>query len=325
MKTFIRSVKEINNSNIIMYTTEDGLTKIEVTFDGDTVWLSLDQMAKLFQRDKSTISRHIKNIFNEGELQQNAVVANFATTASDGKTYNVTYYNLDVIISVGYRVKSQRGIIFRQWANKVLKQYLVQGYAVNEKRLKALNKTVQIQSEIIAGIAGIEADDVLRVVNEYSKALELLNKYDHQCITAPEGSKCTYWLKYDECMQFIKNMEFSASSEIFGLEKDPGKLESILSAIYQTAFGQDVYQTLEEKAANLLYFVVKDHPFNDGCKRIAAALFLYFLDKNGALFNKDGRKVISNSALVAITLMVAESKPEEKALMINLILNFLHW
>lgn len=242
-----------------------------------------------------------------------------------GKTYNVTYYNLDVIISVGYRVKSQRGIIFRQWANKVLKQYLVQGYAVNEKRLKALNKTVQIQSEIIAGIAGIEADDVLRVVNEYSKALELLNKYDHQCITAPEGSKCTYWLKYDECMQFIKNMEFSASSEIFGLEKDPGKLESILSAIYQTAFGQDVYQTLEEKAANLLYFVVKDHPFNDGCKRIAAALFLYFLDKNGALFNKDGRKVISNSALVAITLMVAESKPEEKALMINLILNFLHW
>lgn len=317
---------ELNEqNNFIIYTSENGKTKVNVKINNETVWLSLEQLSELFQRDKSTISRHIKNIFEEGELQRNAVVANFATTASDGKTYNVTYYNLDVIISVGYRVKSQRGIIFRQWANKVLKQYLVQGYAVNEKRLKALNKTVQIQSEIIAGIAGIEADDVLRVVNEYSKALELLNKYDHQCITAPEGSKCTYWLKYDECMQFIKNMEFSASSEIFGLEKDPGKLESILSAIYQTAFGQDVYQTLEEKAANLLYFVVKDHPFNDGCKRIAAALFLYFLDKNGALFNKDGRKVISNSALVAITLMVAESKPEEKALMINLILNFLHW
>lgn len=313
------------NNEVVIFKDNEIELNVSLSTEENTVWLSLDAMSKLFEKNKSTISRHIKNIFNEGELQQNAVVANFATTASDRKTYNVTYYNLDVIISVGYRVKSQRGIIFRQWANKVLKQYLVQGYAVNEKRLKALNKTVQIQSEIIAGIAGIEADEVLRVVNEYSKALELLDKYDHQCITAPEGSKCTYWLKYDECMRLIKNMEFNASSEIFGLEKEPGKLESILSAIYQTAFGQEVYQTLEEKAANLLYFVVKDHPFNDGCKRIAAALFLYFLDRNGALFNKEGRKIISNSALVAITLMLAESKPEEKPLMINLILNFLHW
>lgn len=313
------------NNEIVVFKDNEIELNVNLSTEENTVWLSLDAMSKLFEKNKSTISRHIKNIFTEGELQQNAVVANFATTASDGKTYNVTYYNLDVIISVGYRVKSNRGIIFRQWANKVLKQYLLQGYAVNEKRLKALNKTVQIQSEIIAGIAGIEADEVLRVVNEYSKALELLDKYDHQCITAPEGSKCTYWLKYDECMQLIKNMEFNASSGIFGLEKEPGKLESILSAIYQTAFGQEVYPTLEEKAANLLYFVVKDHPFNDGCKRIAAALFLYFLDRNKALFNKDGKKIISNSALVAITLMVAESKPEEKALMINLILNFLHW
>ena len=313
------------NSEIVVFKDNEIELNVNLSTEENTVWLSLDAMSKLFEKNKSTISRHIKNIFTEGELQQNAVVANFATTASDGKTYNVTYYNLDVIISVGYRVKSNRGIIFRQWANKVLKQYLLQGYPVNEKRLKALNKTVQIQSEIIAGIAGIEADEVLRVVNEYSKALELLDKYDHQCITAPEGSKCTYWLKYDECMQLIKNMEFNASSGIFGLEKEPGKLESILSAIYQTAFGQEVYPTLEEKAANLLYFVVKDHPFNDGCKRIAAALFLYFLDRNKALFNKDGKKIISNSALVAITLMVAESKPEEKALMINLILNFLHW
>lgn len=313
------------NNEVVIFKDNEIELNVSLSTEENTVWLSLDAMSKLFEKNKSTISRHIKNIFNEGELQQNAVVANFATTASDRKTYNVTYYNLDVIISVGYRVKSQRGIIFRQWANKVLKQYLVQGYAVNEKRLKALNKTVQIQSEIIAGIAEIEADEVLRVVNEYSKALELLDKYDHQCITAPEGSKCTYWLKYDECMRLIKNMEFNASSEIFGLEKEPGKLESILSAIYQTAFGQEVYQTLEEKAANLLYFVVKDHPFNDGCKRIAAALFLYFLDRNGALFNKEGRKIISNSALVAITLMLAESKPEEKPLMINLILNFLHW
>ena len=310
------------NNEIVVFKDNEIELNVNLSTEENTVWLNVNQMALLFDKDEKTIRKHINNVFRDKELDENNNTQKMRVV---GVKQLVSFYTLDVIISVGYRVKSQRGIIFRQWANKVLKQYLVHGYAVNEKRLKALNKTVQIQSEIIAGIAGIEADEVLRVVNEYSKALELLDKYDHQCITAPEGSKCTYWLKYDECMKLIKNMEFSAFSGIFGLEKEPGKLESILSAIYQTAFGQEVYQTLEEKAANLLYFVVKDHPFNDGCKRIAAALFLYFLDKNGALFNKDGKKVISNSALVAITLMVAESKPEEKALMINLILNFLHW
>lgn len=310
------------NNEIVIFKDNEIELNVNLSTEENTVWLSRADMVELFQRDQSVITKHIRNIFKEGELDEKSNV-HFLHIANSDKP--VKYYNLDVIISVGYRVKSQRGIIFRQWANKVLKQYLLQGYAVNEKRLKALNKTVQIQSEIIAGIAGIEADEVLKVVNEYSKALELLDNYDHQCITAPEGSKCTYWLKYDECMQLIKNMEFSTSSEIFGLEKEPGKLDSILSAIYQTAFGQEVYPTLEEKAANLLYFVVKDHPFNDGCKRIAAALFLYFLNRNNALFNNDGKKIISNSALVAITLMLAESKPEEKDLMIKLILNFLHW
>lgn len=310
------------NNEIVVFKDNEIELNVNLSTEENTVWLNANQMALLFDKDEKTIRKHINNVFRDKELDENNNTQKMRVV---GVKQLVSFYTLDVIISVGYRVKSQRGIIFRQWANKVLKQYLVHGYAVNEKRLKALNKTVQIQSEIIAGIAGIEADEVLRVVNEYSKALELLDKYDHQCITAPEGNKCIYWLKYDECMQLIKNMEFSASSGIFGLEKEPGKLESILSAIYQTAFGQEVYPTLEEKAANLLYFVVKDHPFNDGCKRIAAALFLYFLDKNGALFNKDGRKIISNSALVAITLMVAESKPEEKALIINLILNFLHW
>lgn len=310
------------NNNIVVFKDNEIELNVNLSTEENTVWLSANQMAVLFDKDEKTIRKHINNVFKDNELDENNNTQKMRVV---GVKQLVSFYTLDVIISVGYRVKSQRGIIFRQWANKVLKQYLLQGYAVNEKRLKALNKTVQIQSEIIAGIAGIEADEVLRVVNEYSKALELLDNYDHQCITAPEGSKCTYWLKYDECMQLIKNMEFSASSEIFGLEKEPGKLDSILSAIYQTAFGQEVYPTLEEKAANLLYFVVKDHPFNDGCKRIAAALFLYFLDRNGALFNKEGRKIISNSALVAITLMLAESKPEEKPLMINLILNFLHW
>lgn len=310
------------NNNIVVFKDNEIELNVNLSTEENTVWLSRADMVELFQRDQSVITKHIRNIFKEGELDEKSNV-HFLHIANSDKP--VKYYNLDVIISAGYRVKSKRGIIFRQWANKVLKQYLLQGYAVNEKRLKALNKTVQIQSEIIAGIAGIEAEEVLKVVNEYSKALELLDNYDHQCITAPEGSKCTYWLKYDECMQLIKNMEFSTSSEIFGLEKEPGKLDSILSAIYQTAFGQEVYPTLEEKAANLLYFVVKDHPFNDGCKRIAAALFLYFLNRNNALFNNDGKKIISNSALVAITLMLAESKPEEKDLMIKLILNFLHW
>lgn len=310
------------NNEIVVFKDNEIELNVNLSTEENTVWLNANQMALLFDKDEKTIRKHINNVFRDKELDENNNTQKMRVV---GVKQLVSFYTLDVIISVGYRVKSQRGIIFRQWANKVLKQYLVHGYAVNEKRLKALNKTVQIQSEIIADIAGIEADEVLRVVNEYSKALELLDKYDHQCITAPEGNKCIYWLKYDECMQLIKNMEFSASSGIFGLEKEPGKLESILSAIYQTAFGQDVYPTLEEKAANLLYFVVKDHPFNDGCKRIAAALFLYFLDRNKALFNKDGKKIISNSALVAITLMVAESKPEEKALMINLILNFLHW
>lgn len=310
------------NNEIVIFKDNEIELNVNLSTEENTVWLNANQMALLFDKDEKTIRKHINNVFRDKELDENNNTQKMRVV---GVKQLVSFYTLDVIISVGYRVKSQRGIIFRQWANKVLKQYLLQGYAVNEKRLKALNKTVQIQSEIIAGIAGIEADEVLRVVNEYSKALELLDNYDHQCITAPEGSKCTYWLKYDECMQLIKNMEFSASSEIFGLEKEPGKLDSILSAIYQTAFGQEVYPTLEEKAANLLYFVVKDHPFNDGCKRIAAALFLYFLDRNGALFNKEGRKIISNSALVAITLMLAESKPEEKPLMINLILNFLHW
>lgn len=310
------------NNEIVVFKDNEIELNVNLSTEENTVWLNANQMALLFDKDEKTIRKHINNVFRDKELDENNNTQKMRVV---GVKQLVSFYTLDVIISVGYRVKSKRGIIFRQWANKVLKQYLLQGYVVNEKRLQALNKTVQIQSEIIAGIAGIEADEVLRVVNEYSKALELLDKYDHQCITAPEGNKCIYWLKYDECMQLIKNMEFSASSGIFGLEKEPGKLESILSAIYQTAFGQEVYPTLEEKAANLLYFVVKDHPFNDGCKRIAAALFLYFLDRNKALFNKDGKKIISNSALVAITLMVAESKPEEKALMINLILNFLHW
>ena len=303
---------------------KDGALELDVkiTPEQDTVWLSLEQLADLFEKNKSTISRHIKNIFTEGELFSNSVVANFATTASDGKTYIVSYYNLDVIISVGYRVKSKRGIAFRKWASGVLKQYLLTGYAVNEKRMAAMNKVIQIQSGIIAGAVGINAEDVLKVIQEYSRALQLLDDYDHQCIMQPEGTSCAYQLQYRECMDLIRKMNFSKDSSIFGTEKEPGKLEGILSAIHQSAFGQDVYPTLEEKAANLLYFIIKDHAFNDGCKRIGAALFLHFLNRNGAL-HRNGKQI--ESTLAAITLLIAESDPKEKDVMIHIVMNFLRW
>ena len=305
---------------------KDGALELDVkiTPEQDTVWLSLEQLADLFEKNKSTISRHIKNIFTEGELFSNSVVANFATTASDGKTYNVSYYNLDVIISVGYRVKSKRGIAFRKWASSVIKQYLLAGYAVNEKRMAAMNKVIQIQSGIIAGAVGINVEDVLKVIQEYSRALQLLDDYDHQCIMQPEGTTCAYQLQYEECMDLIRKMDFSKDSTIFGTEKEPGKLEGILSAIHQSAFGQDVYPTLEEKAANLLYFIIKDHAFNDGCKRIGAALFLHFLNRNGALY-RNGKQIINESTLAAITLLIAESDPKEKDVMIHIVMNFLRW
>lgn len=313
--------------NLVVF-SEDGVElEVSVTPEQETVWLSLDQITKLFEKDKSVISRHIKNIYSEEELSRQATVANFATVQKEGTrsvTRNIEYYNLDVIISVGYRVKSKRGVAFRKWATNILRSYLIEGYAVNQKRLDALQKTVQIESRILAGVIGIEEKAVLKVVQEYARSLELLDAYDHQRVVIPEGRACNYQLQYAECMKLIKNMDFCQESAIFGTEKEEGKLEGILSAIYQSAFGQDVYPTLEEKAANLLYFLVKDHPFNDGCKRIAAALFLYFLDKNGVLYRENG-KLISDSALVAITLMVAESRAEEKDIIVQVIMNFLHW
>lgn len=314
-------------NKVVLFSDNDIALEVNISPDEDTVWLSLDQISELFQKNKSTISRHIKNIFQEEELDENSTVANFATVQTEGNRQikrNIAYYNLDVIISVGYRVKSPRGVVFRKWATNILRQYLKDGYALNKKRLQVLNRAVKIQSDIIAGIAGINSADVLKVIQEYSRSLELLDAYDHQTINIPQGSQCTYRLQYDECMHIIAEMEFSKTSDIFGLEKEPGKLEGILAAIYQSAFGNEAYPTLEEKAANLLYFLVKDHPFNDGCKRIAAALFLHFLNQNNALY-RDGKKVISDSALVAITLMIAESQPEEKDIMIQVIINFLHW
>ena len=288
--------------------------------DKGNVWLNRQQMAELFGRDVKTIGKHINNALRE-ELD-NSVVANFATTASDGKRYNVEHYSLDMIISVGYRVKSKRGIEFRRWANDVLKQYIMKGYAINEKRLAALNKTVEIQSKIIANTLEIEEAEVLRAVNLYTDALVLLDQYDHQSLKKPNGNKPVYRITYEDCRNMINHMEDSFSSDVFGVEKETGKVEGILAAVYQDVFGGEVYPSLEEKAANLLYFMIKDHPFADGCKRIAASLFLEFLNKNEALL-RDGQKVISDGALVAITLMIAESNPEEKDIMTTLVMNLL--
>ena len=307
-------------NEIVLFETKDQEIKLSVPVNKGNVWLNRQQMADLFDRDVKTIGKHINNALKE-ELD-NSVVANFATTASDGKSYNVEHYSLDMIISVGYRVKSKRGIEFRRWANDVLKQYIMKGYAVNEKRLAALNKTVEIQSKIIANTLDIEEAEVLRAVKLYTDALVLLDQYDHQSLSKPEGKKPVYRITYEDCRNMINHMEDSFSSDVFGVEKEAGKVEGILAAVYQDVFGGEVYPSLEEKAANLLYFMIKDHPFADGCKRIAASLFLEFLDKNDALI-RDGQKVISDGALVAITLMIAESNPEEKDIMTTLVMNLL--
>ena len=311
------------HNEIIIYKNGELELPVEVTPDKETVWLNRNQLAVLFDRDVKTIGKHINNALKE-ELDS-SVVAKFATTASDGKTYKIDYYNLDMIISVGYRVKSARGVEFRRWANKILKDYIVQGYAVNERRLVALNRVVEIQSNIIAGVLDLDAEKVLDVVKRYSIALEMLDDYDHQTITKPKiSSSEVYRLTYEECRNLISKMSYSETSDIFGKEKGKGLLKGIIDSIYQSVFGEEAYPSIEEKAANLLYFIIKDHPFVDGCKRIAATTFLYFLDRNRALY-KDNKKILSDSTLVALTLLIAESKPQEKEIMINIVMNFLTW
>ncbi len=307
-------------NELILFETADKEIKLNVSVKDSTVWLNRNQLAELFERDVKTIGKHINNALKE-ELD-NSVVANFATTASDGKTYQVEHYNLDMIISVGYRVKSNRGVEFRKWANKVLKQYIIQGYAINEKRLEALQRTVSIQTKMLASTLEVEEIDVLKAVNLYTEALMLLDQYDHQSLNKPEGSKPIYRITYEECRRMVDAMEDTFHSDVFGIEKEEGKVEGILAAVYQSVFGGDVYPSLEEKAANLLYFMIKDHPYADGCKRIAASLFLEFLNKNNFLY-KDGTKRISDGAMVAITLMIAESNPSEKDIMVNLVMNLL--
>ena len=307
---------------LVIFETLDKEISLSVEILKNTVWLTQNQMAELFKTTKQNISLHANNCFKEGELDKKSVVKESLTTAADGKNYKTKLYNLDVIISIGYRVKSKRGVEFRQWANEILKQYILKGYVVNKKRLQALEKTVDIQTKMLANALDVEEADILKAVNEYTDALLLLDQYDHQALKKPSGKMPTYRITYDECVTMVNNMRDSFNTDVFGVEKEAGKVKGIIAAIYQSAFGYDAYPSLEEKAAYLLYFMIKDHPYADGCKRIAASLFLEFLDRNNALF-VNGEKKISDGALVAITLMIAESRPEEKDVMVKLVMNLL--
>ena len=309
----------MNKNEIVLFESKDKKVALSVPMDGNTVWLNQAQMTELFEVDRTVITRHVNNTFKEKELLKESNVQKMHIANSDKP---VQFYSLDVIISVGYRVKSQRGTEFRQWANSVLKQYILQGYAINERRLEALQKTVEIQTKMIAGTLDIEQQDVLKAVNLYTQALVLLDQYDHQSLEKPEGSSPIYRITYKDCREMVNHMEDTFKSDVFGVEKETGKVEGILAAVYQDVFGGEVYPSLEEKAANLLYFMIKDHPFEDGCKRIAASLFLEFLSRNNALF-RDGQKIISDGALVAITLMIAESNPDEKDIMTAMVMNLL--
>ena len=306
-------------TEIMIFETKDNEIKLTVPVENETVWLTQAQMTEHFQVNRTVITRHVNNVFKENELVRESNVQKMHIANSDKP---VQFYSLDVIISVGYRVKSSRGVEFRQWANKILRQYIVQGYAINEKRIEALQRTVNIQTKMLACTLEVDEAEILKAVDLYTNALMLLDQYDHQSLKKPAGSKDIYRITYEECRNMVNAMEDSFHSDVFGVEKEKGKVEGILAAVYQNVFGGDVYPSLEEKAANLLYFMIKDHPYADGCKRIAASLFLEFLVRNNALY-KDGQKRISDGALVAITLMIAESEPKEKDIMVNLVMNLL--
>ena len=303
----------MNKNEIVIFETEDKSIVLPVPVEGEMVWLSANQMAILFERDEKTIRKHINNVFSEAEVDKDN---NTQKMRVDGVKQTVPFYTLDVIISVGYRVKSKRGVEFRRWANSVLKQYILTGYAVNDNRIKQLGEVIRIMKRTENEL---DSKQVLSVIEKYSTALDLLDSYDHQNMTRPKGNEATYILDYDECMQVIQSMHFGDDSDLFGKEKDDSFKGSI-GNIYQSFGGVDVYESLEEKAANLLYFVTKNHSFFDGNKRIAATMFLYFLDRNSALFF-EGRKKIEDFTLVALTIMIAESRPEEKEMMISVIMN----
>ena len=290
-------------NEIILFENQD--VKLEVNMKDETVWLTQKQMAELFGKDRKTITSHIKNIYRDNELNKNEVCSFFEHTASDGKKYKTQYYNLDMIISVGYRVNSKQGIIFRKWATGVLKEYLINGYAVNKKRLEYLEKTVKlidIANRIDTELKGSESREIIKVISEYSNALNLLDDYDYKRINKPKGITDDKIITYEECIEVINKLKFNNESSLFALERNKG-LKEIIGTIYNTFDGKDLYSTIEEKASNFLYLIIKNHIFIDGNKRIAATLFIYFLNYYNILY-KDNKQVIDNNTLVAVTLLI---------------------
>ena len=318
-----------NNNQIIIYQTDDNKTQIDVRLENETVWLTTHQMAMLFDREESNIRRHVINVFKEGELEKEN---NVHFLHVNGVKKPVPFYNLDVIISVGYRVKSQRGVQFRQWANRVLKQYLIKGYAINERlrheQISELRQLVQVVSRTLQHREQentIETQDLLDVVVDYTYALDTLDNYDYERLTIDQTTKvAAFHATYENAMEQIQRLrdKFGASV-LFGNEKDDS-FKSSIGQIYQTFGGEELYPSVEEKAAMLLYLVTKNHSFSDGNKRIAATLFLWFLNNNKILYNSDGSKRIADSTLVALTLMIAESKTEEKDVMVKVVVNLIN-
>ena len=313
-------------NEIVLFENQD--VKLEVNMKDETVWLSQQQMAELFDSSRTNIIEHINNIYSDGELDKVSTCQDFRQVRKEGKrdvARNIPFYNLDMIISVGYRVNSKRGIIFRKWANKILKDYLLKGYAVNQKRLEYLEKTIKlinIADRIDTELKGSEAQEIIKVINYYSNALNLLDDYDHKRITKPSGTINNNKIVYEDCMDIVSKLKFNSDSDLFALERDEG-LKAIIGNIYQSFDGKDLYPTIEEKAANFLYLITKNHIFIDGNKRIAATLFIYFLEFYNILY-KENEQVIDNNTLVAITLLIAQSNPKEKEILIDLVMNFLN-
>lgn len=327
----------MEKSEIKIYKTPEGKTSIEVKIEKETVWLNQYQIEELFETNRTTINKHILNIYKSGELNESSTCAKIAQVQKEGSRTvkrKIKYYNLDVIIAVGYRVNSRRGTDFRIWANKILKDYLIKGYAINQQRLEKqveqlneLKETIKILGKALEykELTNDESKGLLKIISDYSYALEILDQYDYQTLKIENTSgKEVYQLTYEEAIKQIELVKKTyGNSELFGHEKD-NSFKSSIATIYQTFSGVDLYPSIEEKAANLLYFIVKNHSFSDGNKRIAAFLFLYFLEKNGLLFSETGEKRIADNALVALTLMIAVSKPDEKETMIKVIVNLIN-
>lgn len=313
----------LEKNEVVQFKDNEFVLDVSVSPKEETVWLNRQQIAELFDRDIKTIGKHLKNLFGEGELSKEAVVANFATTANDGKTYQVEYYNLDVIISVGYRVKSKRGILFRKWANKILKSYLLKGYALNNRHFQDIDYVTKILDDYHKAGGNLPSSySLLEFLKAYQRGFQILDDYDHHTLSFPKGEKDVYVINYEECIQLIRETMFVDKGDQFAIEKDES-FHSSIATIYQSFGGQDLYPTIEDKASALLYFIVKNHSFIDGNKRIGATIFLYFLSKNKALY-KNERERMSNDALATLTILVASSRPEDKDIVMELVKTLLN-